>query len=349
MLACMASAELAVWTTQLEHAPFSARAMPAGGVHNGTFYVMGGANKFHVHLESDIWKSVDGLQWERVTRHADFGARGYYETSILKNGTMVMTGGQTMLDCFSDVWVSHDSAATWTKILDNAPWGYFDGESVGRSGHKTLVLEDDTIVLFAGSHGIFKRRFFGDVWVSRDGGHSWLLRYDPRMQAATWSPGSRAVVETNGTIYIMGGDSDDYVAGINRRYSDVWRSEDMGSSWELVGNAPWGNRTGLQCVSVDGKCIHCIGGNGNPECNQGKATLFADVWKTCDGANTWKRVSNNGFGCDGTVQCNNCGADDMLTRVKDGKVWMFAADREKAAPFPMSNSVWTLEDDSLIV
>ena len=77
--------------------------------------------------------------------------------------------------------------------------------------------------------------------------------------------------------------------------------------------------------------------------------MYSDIWKTCDGARSWVRISNNGFGCRGTGGCENCGADDMLTRQKDGKVWMMGADREKSAPFPMSNSVWTLEDESTVL
>jgi len=80
-------------------------------------------------------------------------------------------------------------------------------------------------------------------------------------------------------------------------------------------------------------------------CNKGKNLLYSDLWKTCDGAKTWKRIANGLFDCDPDKECNNCGADDMLTRIdKNGKIWMMAADREKSAPFPMSNSVWTLED-----
>lgn len=143
------------------------------------FFVMGGRNHI-VHFESDIWKSSDGIKWDRVRRFAKFGARGYMDTVFLKNGTMVLIGGQDLTKCFSDVWVSHDFAKTWTKVLDNAPWGRLnDGMQVGRSAYKTLVLEDDTILLFSGDYGSFyKRSFFADVWASRDGGLTWKIRFN---------------------------------------------------------------------------------------------------------------------------------------------------------------------------
>jgi len=345
-----ASAELAKWTTQVEKSPWRERAIPAGDIYNGTFYLMGGRNHI-VHFESDIWKSEDGLHWDRVKRHAEFGARGYMDAVFLKNGTMILMGGQNLFRCFSDVWVSHDFAKTWTKVLDDAPWGRKpDGEQVGRSAYKTLVLEDDTILMFGGDYGsFFKRGFYPDVWESSDAGLTWTKRFD----AADLAPGvpswrARAgmqVVLVNGTIYFMGGDNDQYSNFTFTRFNDIWKSEDMGVTWDFIRIAPWANRTGHQCFSMDNRCIHCVGGQGCPDCNNGQNLLYSDIWKTCDGAQTWTRISNGGFGCDPTKECNNCGADDMLTREKDGKIWMMGADREKSAPFPMSNSVWTLEED----
>jgi hypothetical protein len=344
-------AELTKFTTQVEKAPWRARAIPAGGLYNGTFYVMGGRNHI-VHFESDIWKSSDGVNWERVKRHAEFGARGYMDSVILKNGTMVLIGGQDLLKCYSDVWVSHDFAQTWTKVLDNAPWGLTaDGKQVGRSAYKTLVLEDDTILLFSGDYGsFFSRSFWADVWASHDGGRSWNRRFNAAdLPAGTpsWQPrAGMQVVKIDDTIYFMGGDNDDYSTFTFKRFNDMWKSTDLGASWQYIGLAPWGNRTGHQCFSLDNKCIHCIGGQGCPACNKGKNLLYSDLWKTCDGAKSWKRVANGLFDCDPDKECNNCGADDMLTRLApDGKVWMMGADREKSAPFPMSNSVWTIEDD----
>lgn len=344
-MAAVGKAELTKFSTLLASSPWRPRAIPAGGLYNGTFYVMGGRNEI-VHFESDIWKSGDGVHWERVKRFAEFGARGYMDSVFLKNGTMVLMGGQDFSKCYSDVWVSHDFAATWIKVLDDAPWG-------PRSAYKTLVLEDDTILLFSGDYGSFSNRgFYGDVWASPDGGHSWSIRFNASALAAgtpTWQArAGMQVVRTNaGTIYFMGGDNDEYSTFTFKRFSDIWKSEDLGATWQFVALAPWGNRTGHQCFSTDGICIHCVGGQGNPECNKGKNLLYSDVWKSCDGATSWQRIANGGFGCDATKECDNCGADDMLTRLKDGKVWMMGADREKNAPFPMSNSVWTLEDDQM--
>lgn len=351
-----AEAELTKWTTQVDKSPWRERAIPAGDLYDGTFYVMGGRNHV-VHFESDIWKSTDGLNWERVKRFAEFGARGYMDAVFLSNGTMVMIGGQDLWKCYSDVWVSHDFAKTWTKILDDAPWGVTsDGVQAGRSAYKTLVLEDDTILMFSGDYGsFFNRNFYADVWASHDGGRSWEIRFNASALpegTPSWHPrAGMQVVKLDNTIYFMGGDNDNYASFTFTRFNDIWKSEDLGASWEFVRLAPWANRTGHQCFSTDNTCIHCVGGQGNPDCESdthkaGDNMLFSDVWKSCDGAQTWERISNSGFDCDGTKECNNCGADDMLTRIKDGKIWMMGADREKSAPWPMSNSVWTLEEDA---
>jgi hypothetical protein len=334
----------------LEHGPFRERAIPAGDIYNGTFYIMGGRNHV-VHFESDIWKSDDGLNWEQVKANAEWGARGYMDAVFLSNGTMVMMGGQDLWKCFSDVWVSHNFAQTWTKILDDAPWGVTDdGVQRGRSAYKTLVLEDDTILMFSGDYGsFFKRGFYANVWASHDGGHTWTVRFNASSLPAgtpSWHPrAGMQVVKVKDTIYFMGGDNDEYSTGTFTRFNDIWKSEDLGASWDFVEIAPWANRTGHQCFTTDDTCIHCVGGQGCPDCNKGANLLYSDVWKSCDGATTWDRISNGGFDCDPTKECNNCGADDMLTRQKDGTIWMIGADREKNAPWPMSNSVWTLEDD----
>ena len=79
------------------------------------------------------------------------------------------------------------------------------------------------------------------------------------------------------TIYFMGGDNDDYSSFTFIRFNDMWKSEDMGASWDFIGHAPWGNRTGHQCFTTDGRCIHCVGGQGCPACNEGKNLLYTSA------------------------------------------------------------------------
>lgn len=276
---------------------------------------------------------------------------------FLSNGTMVLMGGQDLSKCFSDVWVSHDGAETWEQLTDSAPWGIGpDGTRVGRSAYKTLVVNDQ-IYMVGGDHGSFyNRKFFGDVWMSPDGGRSWEMKFNGTAQPAgkAWRPrAGMQVVKVKDSLFFMGGDNDQYSSFHFERYNDIWRSDDMGASWGYVGQAAWGNRTGHQCFSPDDACVYCVGGQGNPECNKKSNLLYHDVWKSCDGAKTWSLVAEDAFGCDPTAKCGdaayNCGLDDFLTRRKDGRWWLMAGDAEKSAPFPMSNGVWTLEDDQVLV
>eukprot|EP01065_Artemidia_motanka_P038160 TRINITY_DN47016_c0_g1_i1.p1 TRINITY_DN47016_c0_g1~~TRINITY_DN47016_c0_g1_i1.p1 ORF type:complete len:378 (+),score=91.14 TRINITY_DN47016_c0_g1_i1:55-1188(+) len=359
-----AASEYTRWTQQVTHAPFPPRAIPAGGIHNGTFYVMGGRNWTTV-LYNDVWKSDDGLRWEQVTKSAAWSPRAYMDSVVLSNGSMVLMGGQNAFECFSDVWRSDDFGKTWYLVTASAPWGVSDdGVTRGRSAYKTLVV-NDTIIMVGGDYGaVVNRGFYPNVWVSSDYGRSWAVRYnasalDRRTRLSQWLP--RAGMQLvrvnvsgggNGTVFLMGGDNDEYAVAKYYRFNDIWRSDDLGATWQRVGDAPWGQRTGHQCVSVDDQCIHCIGGQGNPSCNGGLNTMWHDVWKSCDSARNWERVSNANFGCDPSLPCGggfdkkrNCGKDDFLTRVKGKKIWMIAGDEETEYPFPMSNSVWTLEDD----
>ena len=363
-----ASTPKLTFTKQVPHGPFAPRAIPAGdygGAPGGdkAFYIMGGRNMV-VHFERDIWRSADGVHWDLVKKEAEFGARGYMDAVFLRNGSMVLMGGQSLTRCFSDVWISHDRAKSWSKVLDNAPWGLApdgSGKQVGRSAYKTLVLEDDTILIFSGDYGsFFDRKFFADVWESKDAGLTWSKRFQAKPGKPSWRPrAGMQVVRMPGTkrLLFMGGDNDNYSTFTFQRFNDIWRSEDLGASWEFVRIAPWGNRTGHQCwIWPDDGCVWCAGGQGtqgacpdDPSVKPGSNLLYHDVWRSCDNGKgqQWERVTNAAFGCPDVEKCGdpaaNCGVDDMVTRIVDGRVWFIAGDQEKNAPFPMSNTVWSLE------
>ena len=67
-----------------------------------------------------------------------------------------------------------------------------EGKQQGRSAYKTLVLEDDTIMMCSGDYGsFFKRGFYSDVWVSKGAGYTWEKRLDAAelpQGAPSWQP-----------------------------------------------------------------------------------------------------------------------------------------------------------------
>ncbi|CAJ1384160.1 unnamed protein product [Effrenium voratum] len=65
---------------------------------------------------------------------------------------------------------------------------------------------------------------------------------------------------------------------------DVWRSAD-GSTWTKAPEAEWGGRSyHILIEENDDGCIFLMGG-------QTFSTFFNDVWKSCDGADSWSLVT----------------------------------------------------------
>ncbi|MEM7288514.1 MAG: hypothetical protein AAF480_19385, partial [Actinomycetota bacterium] len=103
-------------------------------------------------------------------------------------------------------------------------------------------------------------------------GYSWRQVTD----GAPW--GGRAglrIAEVDGSVYLFGGRTprDSTLPGDSDIFSDVWRSDDLGATWDLVlesGGDHWSPRAYFQSVVKDG-FIYVIGGQDfglepNPFC-----------------------------------------------------------------------------------
>jgi len=236
-------------------------------------------------------------------------------------------GGFGGFEFLNDVWRSNDSGASWTRVLEHAPWQ-------GRAGHKALVVNDEVWVLGGGVRTLL-RELLNDVWVSGDGGRTW----EQRTAKAEWS--ARAGMELSvvgDEVLLMGGDHDVPVfssAGPN--YNDVWSTKDGGRTWSLVGTAPWSKRTGHKCTQQPvGGQIFCVGGAHQ----NGTTYLQHDVWASTDGRN-WSLVASDAWGC--SADSASCGKDDCLLLERDGKLWTFGGDEETGSGGGQDNSVWRFE------
>ena len=318
------------WERILEAAPWGERAMPRGGLMDGYFYVLGGrAGAFTIY--GDTWRSADGVNWELMSDDPGW-ERAYPEVEIVK-GNLILTGGQDLDTFFNDVWRSADYGKTWQQVNADAPWDV-------RAGHHTAVI-DDEIYLFGGARNSWDRVFYPELWVSKDLGETWELR---ATLPEDMGRAGMQVVEVGDTIYFMGGDHDKPVFFANwpGRRNDVWKSDDKGKTWELLGNAPWSPRTGHQCVAYNSKVI-CIGGHvQGPEDAIGQY-LAHDmwVWDPQDGMEGWQLVNNQVWGCPDTA--DSCGKSDFLLVIRDDKIWTIGGDREVLSPWPQDNDVWIAE------
>ena len=317
------------WRLVNGDAPWAARAGLQMVDLRGSLYLMGGRTPVDPStlpfpipgastLWSDVWRSdTQGRTWTQV-RESDSGhwpARAYFQ-AVTMGGAIYVLGGQNFRagDCppsaptvppppscsefFNDVWRSVDGTH-WTQLTPHAGWA-------GRAGLSAAVL-DGEIYVFGGSvnddssitGGPPVRRYFNDVWKTRDG-RSWTRV----TKAAPWQArAGAAVVVKGGWIYLLGGEKGFTCASAGGPpgpptscqpgdpgypyFNDVWRTRD-GRHWQQVtAAAGWSPRPGHQCVLLNGEIV-CFGGFGQP-------TNPMDMWTSRDGR-TWRLLPTTAWG-----------------------------------------------------
>lgn len=249
----------------------------AGFVQLGdALYLLGGYTKDPV-LSNDVWRSYDGVEWEKLVENAPWEPRHGAGVFSFQDRMWIMGG-----DGHDDVWSSADGE-NWTLEKDHVEFGM-------RYGPYITVFQDK-IWLMGGQWGWTPSDlvYFNDVWVSEDG-RTWTQV----LENAPW-PG-RALVHgsavLNGYIYILGGGVKAPIPGEGTlsveifSYRDVWRSAD-GINWELVKlQSPWGNRIHSSIAAWDGKLWISGGSEFTPE-----HYLLGDLWYSSDGIE-WHEVPN---------------------------------------------------------
>lgn len=309
-------------------------------------------------IHGDVWVSDDlGATWTELLEDAESAGlwrnRAYFE-AVTQANYMYILGGQnfvaiprpfpcaawppalgpcpefiTVSDFFNDVWRSTDGV-NWEEMTDEAPWEARAGLSAASFKGRLWVLagsqNDDQSI------GGLERKFFNDVWYSKDG-RDW---HQATAQAPWEARAGGVVLPKGGWLYLLGGekgfeDPADY-------FNDVWRTKD-GANWELVtADAGWSPRPGHKC-SVLANYFVCMGGFGFPDNPM-------DIWVSKDGAD-WEQVSSSPWDA---VSPDDIRYDfDMLT-VSGGKggmkpsIFTFGGDRETFF-FPPEVNFFRVEND----
>eukprot|EP00434_Breviolum_minutum_P016151 symbB.v1.2.014232.t1/scaffold1017.1/size232338/1 len=247
-------------------------------------YLIAGSR--HVgNLSNEVWRSDDkGKTWRYlVPRSKRFSGRRGHASTVDAEGVIffVMGGFHGKSEVGNDCWSSQDGYV-W-HFLGHAHWS-------GRHGHAAVMSSKSWIIVLGGHDN---QKYLNDVWkihhiAQPDTGLGHLrAQWVQVTSSAPWTPryGHSTVVDSQDRIFLMGGFFAHKETGQVECFNDVWRSDDLGSSWHLVtGTAPWAGRYQHAAVISEDK-IFIIGGLSV------NLDRLPDVWRSHDGGHHWEEVT----------------------------------------------------------
>lgn len=117
----------AKWKCAARHAPYGARRAAGVVVFRGKTWVMGGyierpnspPEKHYRQFTTynDVWRSSDGVRWERVLTHAPWSARMWFGSKVYANRIWVIGGFDNVNGAnLGDVWYTEDGV-NWREFV----------------------------------------------------------------------------------------------------------------------------------------------------------------------------------------------------------------------------------------
>jgi len=231
---------------------------------------------------NDVWRSVDGINWEMMTDNAGWSGRAGFSCVVFENELYVMAGsinddvaivgGPPSRIYLNDVWKSSDGSE-WELLTEAAPWKKRAGGIASvKDGYIYMIGGEEGFVCLPGTPC---PPYFNDVWKSNDG-----INWEEVTPQAPWKkrPGHQVVVLDN-TFYLFGGfglseDLFDPFAVNNPR--DLWASDD-GADWVRISRRPW-NALTQEEIKYDFDAISVL----HPETGNEVAFTFGGDRETFD-------------------------------------------------------------------
>jgi hypothetical protein len=189
------------WNLVNENAPWGNRMLHMYASFNNKMWVMGGEEIVYCDnttdvTYNDVWNTVDGVSWTKVTDSALWSPRGQISGSVVfDNKLWILGGGVYQKEYYNDIWNTEDGV-NWNLVTTNAPWN-------PRQYHSVIVF-DGAMWVMQGRFGTDKN----DVWYSKNGIDWRQLKNTP------WAPrhaGSTFVYQNS--LWLCTG----YL------YNDVWK------------------------------------------------------------------------------------------------------------------------------
>ena len=215
------SSDGVTWDCVAEEVPWGQRALHHTVAFDGRIWVMGGQTLPQMVpspeiFYNDVWNSIDGCTWNRVTDSAPWPARGMIGHSAVFHGRIWLIGGGTYdtpsirrRKFYNDVWSTVDGIK-WERHTDEAPWKPRQYHDVAVWDDKLWVMEGwyDPVAIDS-IDDIADDGNMNDVWFSADGTKWTELSLTP------WAPRHAA------SPFVF--DDALWVVTGNNMESDVWK------------------------------------------------------------------------------------------------------------------------------
>ncbi|CEM37856.1 unnamed protein product, partial [Vitrella brassicaformis CCMP3155] len=287
-------------------------------------------------IQHDVWRSTNGIDWERLSRRAPWRGRRLFQTAVTgwpggsegKNMSVYVMGGEGLSeghlsDPYNDVWRSDDLGVTWSEVTKSASWSPRYGFGALGFFHGGLLVIGGATISDGGMD-----EYVNDIWYSPDGGKTWkeLLAnetkpFSPRAFFGLtirinelWLIGGMHLAQLGqGRVTIPTNEVYRAILKARETYHDVTDCEQ--SAWSEWTRCD-GQRTRIRTTITEAR-------NGGEPCGDSVETencTFHDVtdceqsawseWTRCDGQRTRIRTTiteaNGGEPCGHSVETENC-------------------------------------------
>jgi hypothetical protein len=225
---------------------------------------------------NEIWKSSDGIRWERITKNFLEPTRVAQAATVFNN-QIVVIGGQydrilsdnIVREYLNDIWTSQD-AITWARLQNSS-------EFTPRIHHE-LVIYKDKIWLIGGRRKRNSPRV--DIWNSSDLTAFQIVSTPFDIDSILVS---HKVLEFKNNIILF-----DTKTGIQKSQDGIiWEKVELSEETAnglLIERTDIGNRSGYGLVNFYDQLM-LFGGGGLATFESIGTGLFNDVWASDDGEN----------------------------------------------------------------
>lgn len=247
------STDLVTWVRELAHDPeppisganarWRRRHTFPSAVYAEHLWVLGGdgSDDQYAHCPSDVWRSADGVTWERVAAESPWGPKYLPIVSVYRDAIYIFGGYDINGFASCEAW----------RTTDGRSWERLPDMPFSRAAVYAAVVLDDRVHVCGGSSGnVGNRTLHNDSW-------AWDGRRWQRMSAhALWSPRDWiATASYDGRIWAITGAEPSNAGGI-------WQSADGGATWYRVTGEPWCG-SHADAITVTSAGIVIASGNGH--------------------------------------------------------------------------------------